>query len=29
VLEFYNANYFHRRDYAGAAETAGSATPRP
>ena len=29
VLEFYNANYFHRKDYAGAAETAGSATPRP
>jgi hypothetical protein len=26
VLEFYNANYFHRRDYAGAAETAGAAT---
>src|SRR5438132_742190 len=29
VLEFYNANYFHRKDYAGAAEAAGSATPRP
>ncbi len=30
VLEFYNANYFHRKDFAGATETAGSATrPRP
>ena len=24
VLEFYNANYFHRKDYAGAAAAAGS-----
>jgi isopenicillin N synthase-like dioxygenase len=24
VLEFYNANYFHRKDYAGAAAGAGS-----
>jgi isopenicillin N synthase-like dioxygenase len=28
VLEFYNANYFHRKDYAGAT-TEGATRPRP
>jgi isopenicillin N synthase-like dioxygenase len=27
VLEFYNANYFHRKDYAGASERPAGATP--